>query len=264
MSSPPAPTPLADRRVALPDIQNTAPAHALALGAVGVTGLRLPLVLDAGPAIATLRLSVDLPAHQRGAHMSRFRKAIDAVPEGLSPHAFAAALAAVLLERHPYATHADVRLEVDCAIGDLVLPVRARSRAGLESPAFSGSGHSLAFRLWGSTVCPCAWAMSGERYAHVQRAELSVELFEPALPLAELHALCSTAFSAPVAMLLDRPAEKALVDRMFAHPRFVEDVAREAVAALRSARAGAAARLTATAFESIHPYDCSAAWEGVL
>lgn len=264
MSRTPATTPLADRRATLPDVQNTAPRHAFALGAVGVTGMKLPLVLDAGPAIATLRLSVDLPGTQRGAHMSRFRKAIDTVPEGLAPHAFAAALARILLERHPYATRADVRLDVEAAVGDLVLPVRAHAREGAAPAPFPGSGTSLSFRLWGSTVCPCAYAMSGDRYAHVQRAELAVELFDPALPLAELHALCATAFSAPVAMLLDRPAEKALVDRMFAHPRFVEDVAREAVAALASARAGTAARLSATAFESIHPYDCFGAWEGPL
>ena len=70
--------------------------------------------------------------------------------------------------------------------------------------------------------------------------------------------------SAPVAMVLDRPGEKALVDRMFANPRFVEDVAREAVHALSTAKAGRAARVKATAFESIHPYDCAATWEGLL
>jgi GTP cyclohydrolase FolE2 len=106
--------------------------------------------------------------------------------------------------------------------------------------------------------------MSGDRYAHVQRAELVVELFDPVLDVGALHAVVSTAFSAPVAMVLDRPAEKALVDRMFAHPRFVEDVCREAVSALAAAGAGRHAQVRATAFESIHPYDCFAAWEGPL
>jgi GTP cyclohydrolase FolE2 len=44
----------------------------------------------------------------------------------------------------------------------------------------------------------------------------------------------------------------------------VEDVAREAAASLRAAHAGRAARVAATAFESIHPYDCFAEWSGEL
>lgn len=264
MSSPHAPTLLADRRAALPDVQAEAPEHAIALGGVGVCSMRLPLVLDAGPAIASIDAAVDLPADQRGAHMSRFRRAIDSIAVGLDPHAFANALAGELLRRHPYARRTEVTLAVPVAVADLVFDTTVRACAGLAAPAFAPAGSSVSLRALGSTVCPCSFAMSGERYAHVQRAELWVEVFAPRLSVAELHAVVSTAFSAPVAMVLDRPAEKALVDRMFAHPRFVEDVAREAVSALCAAAAGTHARLKATAFESIHPYDCFATWAGAL
>jgi GTP cyclohydrolase FolE2 len=262
MSASPAPTLLADRRAALPDVQATAPEHAIALAQVGVVGMRLPLALEHGPVVATLRLSVDLPATQRGAHMSRFRRAIDAIPAGLDAQGFARALAAELLRRHSYASSAMVEVTTDAVLGDLVLPLTARVIAGERPGAVLVGGSSLSLQLQGSTVCPCAYAMSGNRYAHVQRAQLDLQIFDARLSVAELHAICSRAFSAPVAMVLDRPAEKALVDRMFAHPRFVEDVAREAVNGLRSARAGEGARVVATAFESIHPYDCFATWEG--
>ncbi len=256
---------LADRRTALPDVQATAPLQAIALDRVGVAGMKLPLVLDGGPAIASLDMSVDLPATQRGAHMSRFRRAIDSVPEGLDAFAFAQALASELLQRHPYARSVEVLLATETALADLVLPVRVRAVAGTPIGAMPARDASLLnLRALGSTVCPCSFAMSGDRYAHVQRAEIVLDVMEPRLSVAELHAICTSAFSAPVAMMLDRPGEKAIVDRMFAHPRFVEDVAREAVSGLRAARAGAAARVRATAFESIHPYDCFAAWEGSL
>lgn len=264
MSSRQAPTPLADRRCTLPDVQADVPEHAIALGKVGVCGMKLPLVLDTGSLIATLDASVDLPAIQRGAHMSRFRRAIDRVPTGLTPYAFAQALAKVLLELHPYAKTAQVRVAVETPVADLVLAATARATAGALPERLGAFGNSMTLRTLGSTVCPCSFAMSGDRYAHVQRAEIQLELFDPRLSVAELHAVLSPAFSAPVAMLLDRPGEKALVDRMFAHPRFVEDVARKAAVALRAASAGSAARLVATAFESIHPYDCFAAWEGAL
>lgn len=265
MSSSTVLTSLAERRHDLPDVQADVPEHAIALSAVGVTGMRLPLVLENGPALATITAAVDLPADQRGAHMSRFRKAIDSVPAGLDVFDFAQVLVEELMRRHPYAHRAEVTVDAETAVADLVLPVTARAVAGaLAEPVPAIDGSSLTLRALGSTVCPCSFAMSGDRYAHVQRAELRVELAGPRLSAAELHAIVSTAFSAPVAMMLDRPGEKALVDRMFAHPRFVEDVAREAAAALRAARAGDAARVVATAFESIHPYDCFATWQGTI
>lgn len=255
---------LADRRHALPDVQNEAPAHAIALGDVGVRGMRLPLTFAHGPTIATIEASVDLPAQQRGAHMSRFRKAIDAVPAGLEPHAFAQALAAELAVRHGYASRTRVELSTTVHEGDQVIDAVARASHGTGTLPFAPRATSVSWKTLGSTACPCAFAMSGDRYAHVQRAELSIELFDPRLPLPALHALASEAFSAPVAMVLDRPSEKALVDRMFSQPRFVEDVAREAVSRLSKAGAGSHARVVAVAFESIHPYDCFATWEGSL
>lgn len=260
-------TTLADRRLPLPDVQAEAPQHTIALREVGVREMRLPLVFDFGPSIATLTMSVDLPAHQRGSHMSRFRRAVDAVPEGLSPSAFAQTLAARLITLHGYAQVARVDLSADVPISDLVVPVRAHGMAGTPLAPTSPSANvteSVEVVALGSTVCPCSYAMSNERYAHVQRAQITVTVDNPRVSVTELHRLVTTAFSAPVAMFLDRPGEKALVDRMFAHPRFVEDVAREAAVALRAASAGSHASLTAIAFESIHPYDCYAVWSGAL
>lgn len=257
---------LADRRVPLPDVQAEAPKHAIGLAAVGVKDMRLPLVFDFGPAIATLTLSVDLPAGQRGAHMSRFRRGVDSLPEGLTPSVFAHTLASRLLQLHDYARVARVDLCVDVPVSDLVVPVRAHGLAGITDSLTqpSDSVESLEVVALGSTVCPCSFAMSGERYAHVQRAQMTARIDSPTVSVAELHRLVVTGFSAPTAMFLDRPGEKALVDRMFAHPRFVEDAAREAVAALQAAKAGTRATLTAVAFESIHPYDCYATWSGAL
>lgn len=260
-------TTLADRRKPLPDVQAEAPEHIIALREVGVREMSLPLVFDSGPAIASLTMSVDLPAQQRGSHMSRFRRAVDAVPEGLSPSAFAQTLAQRLTELHGYAQVASVDLSVDVAISDLVIPVRAHGLAGTPLPTVSSAApatEQLEVVALGSTVCPCSFAMSDERYAHVQRAQITATVDNPRVGVTDLHRLLASAFSAPVAMFLDRPGEKALVDRMFAHPRFVEDVAREAAVALRAAGAGTHAALTAIAFESIHPYDCYAVWSGEL
>lgn len=65
----------------LPDLQASSSEAALALDAVGISSLRQPIVVldrlqSKQETIAELALSVDLPAHQRGAHLSRFLDAL--------------------------------------------------------------------------------------------------------------------------------------------------------------------------------------------
>jgi GTP cyclohydrolase I len=248
----------------LPDVQNEMPDHNIRLDSVGVRGLQVPVLLDIGTVVASLDLAVNLPAAQRGVHMSRFHRTLDTMPAGLRLAEFPAVLAAMLLDRHPYADRAEVLVTVNTVVAGTVTPTTIRAVRGADVPRYQTMRDSCLLTVRGATVCPCALAMSGGRQSHVQRAEIAAEIFDPVLPLSELREMLCCGFSAPAASVLDRPSEKSHVARMFAHPRFVEDVAREAVAALRAGGAGSGARVTVVSFESIHPYDCFAAWEGSL
>jgi len=249
---------------ALPDVQAERPERAIALSAVGVTGMRLPIALREGAVLATLELSVDLPAEQRGAHMSRFGKAARGIAAGLSPLAFAEALALEVRARQPGSSVARVSMRWAQPVGDAVHDLGAQAADGAAAQEQVPAGARLSMTLIGSTACPCSFAMSGDRYAHVQRASLEVELWQPTMGPGALRELLEESFSAPVAMTLDRPGEKALVDRIFAKPRFVEDVAREAAHLLKATRAARHALLRVTAYESIHPFDCFAEWRGTI
>ena len=60
----------------LPDVQSSADLRQLAIQQVGVRSIRHPVTV-AGPggpqpAVASIDLTVALPAHQKGTHMSRF------------------------------------------------------------------------------------------------------------------------------------------------------------------------------------------------
>ena len=192
---------------ALPDVQAERPERAIALSAVGVTGMRLPIVLRDGPALATFELSVDLPSEQRGAHMSRFGKAVRGVAAGLDPLDFAHALAAELRVRQPGSQSAQVAMRWSQPIGDAVHDLEARTTDGRGMHEEGPGGVRLGLRLLGSTACPCSFAMSGDRYAHVQRAALDVELWQPSLAPGALRELLEASCSAPVARSLDRPGE---------------------------------------------------------
>ena len=58
------------------DVQGSLDTRNIAIGLVGVKGVRIPLVWRAGgwnqPAVGEFTMSVALPADQKGTHMSRF------------------------------------------------------------------------------------------------------------------------------------------------------------------------------------------------
>ncbi len=97
----------------LPDTQSLADDRQLAIDRVGVRGLRFPVQIreKAGGqqhSIATVSLSVDLPSHHRGTHMSRFLEVLNAHGSELDVRTIAA-LPQHLLERLP-AQRAQVEL----------------------------------------------------------------------------------------------------------------------------------------------------------
>ncbi|HNC68765.1 MAG TPA: GTP cyclohydrolase, FolE2/MptA family, partial [Thauera aminoaromatica] len=72
----------------LPDVQSSADHRALAIQQVGVRGLRYPMAvrdLDGGVqhTVATLEMTVGLPAEVKGTHMSRFVELLEAERDAL-------------------------------------------------------------------------------------------------------------------------------------------------------------------------------------
>src|SRR5690606_36161557 len=66
-----------DSAVAMPDVQRSVDTRHIAIERVGVRGVRHPMLIAAaqGPSLPTVgnwELTVSLPAHEKGTHMSRF------------------------------------------------------------------------------------------------------------------------------------------------------------------------------------------------
>src|SRR3990172_4226190 len=105
------------------DVQNMESEAKFRLSRVGITGVKKPvLVRRSGKAVSRnvlLDLFVDLPAHQRGSHLSRNAEAINALVEEAvhnpagSLEGLCGRLARDLLERHPYAKVAEVHASAD-------------------------------------------------------------------------------------------------------------------------------------------------------
>src|SRR5690606_6709673 len=84
---------LTDPVIAMPDVQSSVDTRHIAIQRVGVRGVRHPMIVAAAgesvPTVAEWELTVSLPAHEKGTHMSRFVALLDAHRRNaMTPEAF--------------------------------------------------------------------------------------------------------------------------------------------------------------------------------
>jgi len=254
------------------DTQNESDHRGLAIDRVGIRDLRHPLhVRDAvagattQATIATMALAVDLPAHLKGTHMSRFVEALND-SGGLLDLADPIGLPKRLLEILP-ATRARVEWDFPWFVNK---PAPATGRPGLldyqvkltlDLATDGKSSSLLTLAIPVATLCPCSKAIS-EYGAHNQRGlvTFTVETREP-VPLAELIPLVEKSASCELYSMLKRPDEKIVTERAFDNPVFVEDLVRNIATRANADPRIAAYRVEAENFESIHNHSAWAVIE---
>jgi GTP cyclohydrolase IV len=245
-----------------PDVQAQAPDRPYRLTRVGVKGVKKPVTVHRPGhkpqgVVATFDLFVDLPKGQKGTHMSRNLEALaDILDEETQGREDAGLedlcrrLALRLLERHDYATHAQVSAQADFFL-KRTNPGGKASVEGYgvlaDAEAWRGAGKAKAavrrrigVRVVGMTACPCAMetvrhklgpkAPKGPMITHNQRNRVTLMLEVPDggdVEAADLVDVCEEALSAPTYELLKRGDEGDLVIQAHENPRFVEDVVRE-------------------------------------
>lgn len=230
------------------DTQSEQDSRGVAIDHVGVSGLRWPITVwdrahEKQTTVATLRLSVALPEHFKGTHMSRFIEALNEhrgeVTFRTLPKLVAdlrnrlAAPAAEVELRFPYflekkapATGVSGLMDYDCWF-----------RAG---GASSERSFIMGVRVPVTSLCPCSKAIS-DYGAHNQRGYITLEIRpaqtsteEVALVwIEELVELAERAASCPVYPLLKRQDERHVTMQAYDKPAFVEDMVRDCAVALK-------------------------------
>jgi GTP cyclohydrolase I len=255
--------------IRMEDVQNGRASIAMPIDRVGVKDLRLPLLVrdrvqGSQHTVAQVDLSVDLPAHFKGTHMSRFVEALEGWSEELDYGSFKRLLANITQ-----------RLDARRAYAELRFPFFLRRSA----PASGGKSmmgydcslvgeyedDELVFTLGVEvpvmTVCPCSLAIS-EQGAHSQRAIVRVlARFTGLLWLEDLIEICEGAGSSPVYALLKRADEKYVTESAFANPAFVEDVVRAVARGLSEHPQVTWFRASVESQESIHNHSAYAVIE---
>jgi GTP cyclohydrolase-4 len=246
----------------LPDVQSSLAPSQFKLTRVGVTGvkklvhIKRPNKNSALPLTVTMDLFVDLPAVQKGSHMSRNLELIsEIIDRNLKTpvsdlESFCANTAELLLEKHDYATFSEVKAEADYFL-DVLYP---SGKQGSEPYTLIAEARAkrngklkklIGVKVVGMTACPCAMEVvrklidRKKNYpvpTHNQRniGTLMIEVPRETglIDADDLIDIVEKSFSSPTYSILKRKEEAELVLKAHAKPRFVEDVVRSILSAV--------------------------------
>ncbi len=255
----------------LPDVQSFSDQRNMVIQRVGVKSIVHPVMVmtaaGAQPSVATIDMSVRLPADVKGTHMSRFLEVLEAHRDALSPASLSVMMASMLL-----------RLEADSGTIKLQLPYFVRKTAPV-----SGVQSLLDYQLTlyadqrdgvlsltmqvlvpVTSLCPCSKKISAYG-AHNQRSHVIIAAtLEHGAHMAveELIGLAERSASCELWGLLKRPDEKYVTERAYDNPKFVEDLVRDIAVALEADGRISRYEVSSENFESIHNHSAYALIEG--
>ncbi|NJB67003.1 GTP cyclohydrolase I [Desulfobaculum xiamenense] len=250
------------------DVQSGPAEVAMPIDRVGVKNLRLPVLVrsrdnkgEVQHTVASVDLSVDLPARFKGTHMSRFIEALRAWSEELDYSSFKRLLEDVrlrlqaerahLIFRFPYflqrlapETGTPALMDYQCTLLGELESGKLTFELGVDVPVM--------------TVCPCSLAICNGG-AHSQRAIVRIRTRSTGMVwIEDLIAIAEQAGSSPVYALLKREDERRVTEDAFAKPAFVEDVVRSAADELRRLEQVSWFRVEVESQESIHNHSAYA------
>jgi GTP cyclohydrolase IB len=255
------------------DVQNRRDHREIDIDKVGVRDLRYPIVVldrenEMQHTVAHISMSVSLPHHFKGTHMSRFL-------EVLNMHR-----GEVTMRTLPDILHElKERLEAESAHMEVQFPFfreRTAPVSGAKSLldyecSFVGESNGssddfvLGVRVPVTSLCPCSKEIS-DYGAHSQRSHVLIEvksleesrLEENFIWFEELIEVAEESASAPLYPLLKRPDERHVTMQAYENPAFVEDIVRNVAGRLREDERIAWFRVSSVNEESIHNHNAFA------
>ncbi len=250
----------------LPDIQATPDLRAIPIDRVGVRGVKHPItVREKGGAaqrtVGIFTLTVDLPHHYKGTHMSRFIEVLGERGGDVSAATLPTILEELRGRLHAENAHLEVRFTYFL---EKAAPVTGRKGMMGYECGFAAQGGdaeddmALLLTVPVTTLCPCSKEISASG-AHNQRGYVRVRVQpEGWLWLEDAIAMIEGAASAPLYPVLKRPDEKYVTELAYANPRFVEDLVREVALAFDAHPNVKGYEIEVENHESIHDHNAYA------
>jgi len=257
----------------LKDTQNEFDDRNIPIDRVGVKAMRFPIEVrnkdgSKQRTVATTALAVDLPHHFKGTHMSRFVEVLNAHGNCLDVREARAIPTELLGRLDARKAHVEFRFPFFITKSAPVtqMPGVMDYEVVFECEV-DVDGHfdfELTVIVPVATLCPCSKAIS-DYGAHNQRGSVtfSVKSQSP-IWIEDLIELVESSASCELYSLLKRPDEKAVTERAYDNPVFVEDLVRNIAAKANAQDNILWYRVEAENYESIHNHNAYAVVEKVV
>lgn len=255
-----------DRARDLPDCAAANDTRGLAIQMVGISDLSYPIKVmdktgDLQSTVGDFKLSVSLPADQKGTHMSRFLEVLNGVHGELTVRN----LPEIIRQLQSRLGAQDAHVEVAFPYFVLKTAPKSGAQSLMDYQArFRASAHKdhfdfvLGVTVPVTTLCPCSKAIS-DFGAHNQRSYVDVEIRSTGfLWLEDLIEAIEGCASSPVFGLLKREDEKCVTETAYQNPCFVEDLVRDVVAVVRDLPGTTWIDARVSSIESIHNHSAFA------
>ena len=254
----------------LKDTQNEFDDRNISIDRVGVKSLRFPLQVrnkdgSTQRTVATTAMAVDLPHHFKGTHMSRFVEVLNSHGNCLDVREMTSIPEELLGRLEARKAHVEFRFPffrskpapVTGMMGVMDYEVIFEAESDIEG----NHDFILTVIVPVTTLCPCSKAII-DQGAHNQRGSViySVRFNEP-IWIEDLVNLVEASASCELYSLLKRPDEKAVTERAYRNPVFVEDLVRNIAARSNAQENIVWYRIEAENHESIHNHNAYAVVE---
>jgi len=232
----------------LHDMQSHRDDRELSIDKVGVRGLRFPIQVrdktrKVQDTVATIGMFVDLPKEFKGTHMSRFVEVLNAHGNIVHVENLEIEFPYFMSKRSPVSRKQSL------------MDYLARFDATACGP---DTDFVLTVKVNVTTLCPCSKAIA--KYgAHNQRGEVTVALrFKKIVWIEEVIEIVEASASSELYALLKRQDEKAVTERAYENPVFVEDLVRNVALRLNAHPLVTWYKVEAENHESIHNHNAYA------
>lgn len=248
------------------DVQGRADPRNLAINKVGICDIRHPVSITQRSGghqstVATFGMYVNLPHEFKGTHMSRFVAILNAHEHQITLESFKAMLGEMTERLESDNGHIEMTFPY---FVDKYAPVTGEKGVMDYEITFIGDrvhGRTemrVEVKVPVTTLCPCSKDIS-DYGAHNQRSLITIrvkanEFFwaEELIDIAESEGSCE------LFGILKRIDEKAVTERAYENPKFVEDVVRDIATRLNDDERFRSYRVASENFESIHNHSAYA------
>ncbi len=253
----------------LHDKQSERDHRELRIDKVGVRGLRFPIqVRDKARAVqntvATIGMFVDLPKEFKGTHMSRFIEVLNAHGDVVHVENITDILYAMQQKFQAATSHLEMEFpyfmvkKAPVSRMESLMDYVARFDA---TACHKEIDFVLTVKAMVTTLCPCSKAIAAYG-AHNQRGEVTVQIrSRKAVWIEDLIGIIESSASSELYALLKRQDEKAVTERAYENPVFVEDLVRNVALKLNAQPDVTWYKVEAENHESIHNHNAYACIE---